>query len=130
MELSKTAKASMMAGTQVKEDRFATPEAKVAGILKMRDPNAGLVYVNRMDFVDALRDAYIAATNRVSELEAVNKDLAKANQELEQVVTGLRAVVDEAIKASETSNKRLESLLTQEVRVETTGTIETDFASR
>lgn len=56
-ELSKTAKASM--GQQIaKPDPFDTDEKKIKKLLEMRDPALGLLFVSRMDFVDALIRAY------------------------------------------------------------------------
>lgn len=57
MAESKTARASMRAGMvgQVKKDPFDTPEKKIAELRKQREAK---LFVNRMDFVDALLELY------------------------------------------------------------------------
>ena len=61
MAESKTARASMRAGfvKEAKKDPFDTPEKKITELRKQRE--AGL-FVVRMDFVDALLEAYDAQT--------------------------------------------------------------------
>lgn len=66
-ELSKTAKASMKTGQPVKADPFDTNEKKIKGLRDLR--MAGL-FVNRMDFVDALLEAYDKAQENIFDLRS------------------------------------------------------------
>jgi chromosome segregation ATPase len=82
---------------QVKEDPFATREAKIKELRKQRDPKLGQIAVNRYDFIDALIAAFdenqvalgaaTAARNRMAEeLRQISEDRAQMfldNQELE-----------------------------------------------
>ncbi len=68
-DLSKTARASMKMGQAAAIDPFDTNEKKIAELRKQRDPKLGRVYVNRMDFIDALLEEYDRLLNRISATE-------------------------------------------------------------
>lgn len=82
MAESKTARASMRAGAvmAVKADPFDTPEKKIRELRKQRE--AGL-FVNRMDFVDALLESYDGLK---SAYEQTKQELEDANQALSSAV--------------------------------------------
>jgi hypothetical protein len=73
MAESKTARASMRAGQGMpkKQDPFEAPEAKIK---ELRNLRANHLFVNRMDFVDAL----IAENDRLSLLTQAALDAANA----------------------------------------------------
>lgn len=79
-ELSKTARASMKQGQVAKNDPFDTNEKKIHELMKQRDPKLGLVFVTRMDFVDALIEEYNILKDKLRMEVQTNNELANVKE--------------------------------------------------
>ena len=87
---------------QVKDDPFATPEAKIKELRKQRDPKLGQIAVNRYDFIDALIAAYDETGAALVETRAaLARANASASQSLSEVTAARDRIVEELRQVSE-----------------------------
>ncbi len=87
---------------QVKDDSFATREAKIKELRKQRDPKLGQIAVNRYDFIDALIEAFDETGAALVETRAA---LARANssalQSLSEITAARDRIAEELRQVSE-----------------------------
>ena len=130
--LSKTARASMVGGPSQKEtDHFATPELKIAELIKQREAK---LFVVRMDFVDALLQEYLAAREEVRNLQqaqcpnpAEHTEIATVKEQLEVATAAANAFKSIAKGELEVSTAKTE--LIGQLIEEQRGSGQTDLES-
>jgi uncharacterized coiled-coil DUF342 family protein len=91
---------------QVKDDSFATPEAKIKELRKQRDPKLGQIAVNRFDFIDALIAEY---DNTLVTLATVKQTLSEVTADRDRIADELRQVSEDRAQFL-LNNQSLESI--------------------